>query len=786
MHNITSPRSIGSKAESLNLLRKAGFRVPEFLLVQPMVQGGNAASFRQSPPESADWSLSESDQRALEGFLKEGRYYAVRSSSELEDQAESAMAGLFETFLRVPAGEVTERIGDCLASARAERVRAFAAARGLPLAGAMTVIVQEMVEPELSGVLFTVNPQGLLNELTVVTGYGVGSGIVTDQVPVTTLIYHRQDKAELILRQPGSPELSAPQRRTLIEAGLALSQAFPWPVDAEFALAQGQLWLLQARPITALSEDVTVLDNSNLSESYPGLTLPLSIDFARTAYAGIFRGLMSRMFGQSLPPALETLAGEMVTASSGRMYYQINHWYQLMKLLPLSSWYIPLWQDMMGVNQRGIPKAEIALSPLQRACGLIRLARALASVPREMDRLDRDFQAFRRKLEQSPVTELSREELRQRYDRMKAELLSRWDVTLLNDLHAFVLTGLLRRFRGRDASAFAGEITRLGEVASLRPVQLLGHMARIAPTQLLELTDATQIQQYLAQSGPFPDLLRDYLAEYGDRYLEELKLESRTFRTNPELLAETLRALKTQGNLTDDRDDQPPVMPRGLGGWIYRRAARAIRNREVSRLNRTRIFGMARGIFLRLGELLVQAGELDDARDVFWLTQQEAMTGGSDLKQAVRERRQRYDQFGRLPMLSRLEFAGPAFDRILPDAVQAPDSQSGPIMGVGVSAGMARGRIRRVEDSSRVMPEPDEILVTRQTDPGWVFLLTRSAGIISEKGSLLSHTAIIARELSKPMVVGIPGALRRFRDGERVQINGQTGEIRRLEEHERN
>ena len=85
-----------------------------------------------------------------------------------------------------------------------------------------------------------------------------------------------------------------------------------------------------------------------------------------------------------------------------------------------------------------------------------------------------------------------------------------------------------------------------------------------------------------------------------------------------------------------------------------------------------------------------------------------------------------------------------------------------------------------------MMPEPDEILVTRQTDPGWVFLLTRSAGIISEKGSLLSHTAIIARELSKPMVVGIPGALRRFRDGERVQINGQTGEIRRLEEHERN
>ncbi len=764
------PGGPGGKAANLIRLAKAGFSVPAFFLIR-------------GEQRSADLKALD------ETFLREGMRYAVRSSGAMEDQEDSAMAGLFRTFLDVDVRAVEDRVLDCFASAQSEGVRHFARELGLKDPGTMTVIVQEMVTPELSGVLFTANPQGLVNEMMAVVGAGRGDAVVEDRIPVTTLIHHFHDGIDLIRGQNGSPDLSQAMVRSLRGLARQLKAVFPWPVDAEFAVAGGKFWLLQARPVTTLDlEHIHVLDNSNISESYPGLTLPLSADFARTVYSGIFRRLVARILGPASARRIGPVLDEMVASSSGRMYYQISNWYRVMKLLPLSKYYIRIWQEMMGVGSRQVSGAQLSLPLWDRITGVGGFLYALWRTPKEMTRLHDEFLSFRQAFEAALAKDPDRAGLIRLYEAMKRELLDRWDVTLLNDVRAFLFTALLRRqhaVAGRDPDRI---IADLGDVESLRPIRLLTRIARVAPPAFLALAEAEAVTAYLSVDGPFQEILRDYLNEYGDRYLEELKLESKTFRTDPLLLVGAIRALRDPEG-RHDRADAAPVSGQGSGGdrgerapssLTRRLAAGAIRSRELSRLDRTRIFGMAREIFRRLGRDLAAAGKIETAEDVFWLTQDEVFTAESDLRAAVLERKAMYQEFARLPMLSRLEFAGPVFDRILPGELDWDQTGDRPLVGTGASPGIVRGQVLILKDPHTAESLAGRILVTRQTDPGWVFLIARAAGLIAEKGSLLSHTAIIARELGKPCVVGVKGAMDLFADGEAVEIDGSTGQIRRI------
>ena len=797
--------SYGGKADHLIRLKNSGFAVPEFFLI------------REESKESDLHDLTRY-------FVEEGAAYAVRSSSFAEDQADTAMAGLFDTYLYVPASDLEYRINAVFSSARSQRSQAFLKARGLDPKIEMTVIVQNMIQSELSGVLFTVNPQGILNEFMAVAGYGTGNLVVEDQVPVTTLIHHEQDDLDIIRKEPGAPELSASLILKLKELAQALKREFSRPMDAEFALSGGKLWLLQARPITTLTASYeTILDNSNISESYPGITLPLSIDFAKAAYAGIFHGLMAGILTEETACSLDPVLQEMVIASSGRMYYQINNWYRVMKLLPFSGIYIPIWQEMMGVSNREVEAIGLKLNPIKKLWGMGRFLKIFRKTPVQMELLDREFQRFRQYFWQVMDQEPDRERLIGLFEEMKSALLDQWDVTLINDLHAFIYTSAFKKLAGRkhqqihpkhrkslqdqpedNPAGINGEdlnrmLSRIGELESMKPVQLLKRIAKAAPADFLRLEAEAEIIAYLRQKHPYSELLQDYITEYGDRYLEELKLESKTFRTDPKLLSDTIRDLRREDRVqqavdinqeANDRKGKQTTEERPEEkqySFLLKRAVRGIRNREISRLNRTRIFGMARELFLRLGEMLKNEGCIESARDVFWLRLKEALsTTGTDLRQTVRQRKRLYARFEELPVFTRLVFSGPPFDRTLPEKEGETEVARGSLgqdilFGTGASPGSVRGRVLIVESPGEAPEAYGRILVARQTDPGWVFLLASCAGLITERGSLLSHTAIISRELGKPAVVGLKNAVNSFRNGEWVELNGSTGEVRRIE-----
>jgi len=229
---------------------------------------------------------------------------------------------------------------------------------------------------------------------------------------------------------------------------------------------------------------------------------------------------------------------------------------------------------------------------------------------------------------------------------------------------------------------------------------------------------------------------------------------------------------------------------RVLFRWVLSQARTRVRERENLRFERTRVFGRVRRIFVELGKRYAALGVLDEPRDVFYLTVEEtlgwptATTAGSDLASIARARKGEFARYSSVPApADRFETRGlvhaghdfaPRAVAAKPDDAQSESSRKG----IGCYPGVVRGRVRVVRDPRGAVLEPGEILVAERTDPGWVMLFPAASGLLVERGSLLSHSAIVARELGIPAVVSVDGLTSWLGTGDEVELDGRAGTIR--------
>jgi pyruvate,water dikinase len=204
-----------------------------------------------------------------------------------------------------------------------------------------------------------------------------------------------------------------------------------------------------------------------------------------------------------------------------------------------------------------------------------------------------------------------------------------------------------------------------------------------------------------------------------------------------------------------------------------------------------------RRIFVELGRRYAALGAIDDARDIFNLTVDEALgwaggtTASVDLRGIAAVRAAEFERYRNAPAPpDRFETrgvvnAGHDFSAMALAVPDGPDSggESGADArrGIGCYPGVVRGRVRVVRDPRGAILMPGEILVAERTDPGWVMLFPAASGLLVERGSLLSHSAIVARELGLPAVVSVSGLTAWLETGDVVEFDGRTGSIVRLE-----
>lgn len=773
--------SVGAKAYNLFKLRENGFNVPPFFCV-------SGENFEEAG-EYARTYFDGSD------------CVSVRSSASSEDGKNASFAGQFRTELNVPLNNVGEALNRVCSVPKSSGFAEYCKINGIDREKInVCAVVQKMIDADLSGIIFTANPQGILNESVIAIGRGTGDNVVGDKTCSTVYYFNNSDGIYYSEQSGGSPLISEKTLKALLEQAEKIKELFGSEneYDIEFSIKDSEIFILQARPITTLSKvDLPiVLDNSNIVESYPGITLPLTQSFIGTAYYRVFRSVLLRLTHESKTvDAADGILRNMVDAANGRIYYRISNWYDIILFLPFSKKIIPVWQEMLGVKNKSvtshIDKKVGFITHLKVTFSFIYL---IISCPRLMKKLDEEFGEMIRFFNSLDLENASGEEIFEHYKALLDKVTEKWDVTLVNDMYSFIFTGLLKsRLKAKkiaDADSAANRyISGLNGIESMKPVTELIKIAEFVKargademSELKAIKTAADYRVYAAKKGAAAVMIEEYIENYGDRNAEELKLESRTFRTDPEILIQKIIAYAENGISETVRSTTEDVKPlKGLCKLFAKKAAIGIKNREKSRLDRSRLYGMMRSMMLEVGGKLAAAGRITEPRDIFYLYYDEAeraVKNGENMHETVIERREAYSRFEKLPAYSRLVFAGDVFDKS-PKNVGGMENRSGAdvLEGIPCSGGKARGEVLIVDDPAVCPDTSEKIIVAKMTDPGWVFLLVGAAGIISEKGSLLSHTAIISRELGKPAVVGAEGASQLLKNGDIVEIDGTSGKI---------
>ncbi len=797
----------GGKAAALARLAQAGFPVPPFFVL--------TGAF-----------LGDADARLAEALAQLGPGpYAVRSSGVQEDGAAASHAGQYLTMLKVAAQDVAAAAIQVRASGAEANVELYRAARGMDdHGGAPSVIVQAMVSPRVAGVAFTADPlTGRRDRMVVSAIAGLGDRLVGGEEDGESYLFDRS--SGLVIKAPEADALlSGGDLSALAELAGKVEAAEGRPQDIEWAFDGPKLFLLQARPITtalraaAIADPgVTVFDNSNIVESYPGVVSPLTFSFAQYAYARVYVAFV-RLLG--VPRARvedhRAVFENMLGRIEGRVYYKLDNWYRALALLPgyrLNRGYM---ETMMGLDaplppdvlEGGASSAQTSITGPAAAFEYLRIGKAAIGLVAAALRLPATRRAFEARLnaatglsEFSLVDALPPSGLAALYRRLEADLLDRWDAPLVNDFLCMIAFGasrrLMQKWLGPEGESLHNAfLIGQGDIISAEPTQRIRRMAEMAAG------DPTLVERLSRGEGGAPPALAAeisaYIEKFGDRCAEELKLESATLAEDPAPLYRAIAgaARSSRGSAPERIDAEARIsgllaerpFRRFVALAILRVARNRVRDRENLRFDRTRIFGRARRVFSALGVQFHALGLLDDPRDVFLLTVAEclgAVEGGGvdhDLRALAALRKAEMEAARRLPdPPGRMIVRGAA---ILADSAASPPAPApdGAMrQGVGCSAGQARAKARIITDPRGQTLAPGEILVARHTDPGWIALFTNAAAIVVERGSLLSHSAIVARELGIPCVVGVKDATRWAVDGDMLLVDGGLGRVEKLD-----
>ncbi|HEX7242256.1 MAG TPA: PEP/pyruvate-binding domain-containing protein [Longimicrobiaceae bacterium] len=872
------PSVVGGKAFNLARLAAAGARVPPWVVVrtqaferfvldgQPFPATGDEAEgirarvLADGLPEEVAAELAEALRAA---GLDSGRL-AVRSSAAAEDGAAASFAGQFDSVLGVRGSDpaaVAEAVRAVWASAFNPHALAYAAGGEGAGPVRMAVVVQRMVDAEVSGVAFSADPVTGRRDTAVVSAVlGLGEGLVSGELDADTFhaageevraaLAHK-DRAVRPLPDGGTallpvdealrdaPALSDAEVRRVAAAARELERAFGAPQDVEWALAPAEeevraLFLLQARPVTTLAREPAALsgerriwDNSNIVESYAGVTTPLTFSFARAVYEDVYRQFC-RMVGveEALIERHRHVFAGMLGLVRGRVYYNLLNWYRVLALLPGFSLNRAFMERMMGVREKleSPPDPPRSASPAADALRVARMLRKLTAASRG---LERAVPAFHARVD-AALAPLAREDLRARdaddllalYRRLEDELLRHWQTPLVNDFFAMIWFGVLGRLverwlPGAPPTLVNDLLAGEGGIVSTEPARRVMALAgRVAASPALreaferEPDDAALWRRVSSDEAlrPLRDEMQAYLDRFGDRCANELKLETVTLGEEPEQLVQAVRAYLRAGMTDPDagREREREIrraaeerVRRELRGprravfmGVLRRTRERVRDRENLRFERTRVFGVVRRIFVAVGTRLAARDRLREPRDVFWLTVEEVFgaldgTGATaDLRGLAELRRTEFAAFEREPAPpERFETSGPPAAPLPAPAPSAAERGPGPgtLRGTGCCPGVVRAPVRIVVDPRDAGDLQGRILVAERTDPGWTLLFPPSAGLLVQRGSLLSHSAIVAREVGLPCIVSIPELMTTLRDGEVVEMDGATGVVRRLE-----
>ena len=827
---------VGGKAFNLARLSLNDFNVPPFIILdtdefwnflakdkeryKELLLNYNASSLSEIRKliENKEFSLisKERIKTKLDEVFKRHGKIIIRSSATDEDGNNYSFAGMMESYPDLSIeDDVFGYIKKCYLSCFSDRAMEYRALNKLiDEELSMAVIIQSMVESDFSAVAFTTDPQtNDPDEVLISVVKGTGEKLVSGEENSDDYVVDAEGD---VRRLSGSLDIDKRIIREIADIGKKIEESYDKKRarDIEIAIKDQKIYVLQERPISAYShidkgQFRTIYDNSNIIESYSGVTTPLTFSFAREVYEKVYRQTLNNFFisQEDIESIKEDLAN-MICFYQNKVYYRLNSWYKMTALYPGYNKNKKYMENMMGV------KLELKEGKAKQK---LRLFRIYLRFIHKLLRIKKDSLLFVDKFERitkdhfnNSFENYTNKGLVDLYRQLEENILDDFTTPITNDMGAMVFLGILNdALKKKKLSDYEGLLSKVlakqGNVESLKQsialIDLVNYINN--DTQLKSYYQNTEIEKIIEEldkDNKINKQIKEYIYKYGSRAMEELKLETVTLFQDPRFLIQTIKNYlnmeKIPAVYSDEEFDIKDFYKHfSLFEKLYIKPVTEItkyfvKNRELLRLRRTYIYSIVRNIFLRMGQNFKEEGIIENARDIFFMEKKEAfdiasfgIVGYEDIRTQIEERKKEYEINKEKECYERMYFYGEVKEEnMLPIyARQEIISQD-----LNTLQGVAGGG-RVVEGTVKYVKEPEEadiegyILMAKRTDPGWTVLFPMAKAVIIERGSVLSHSAVIAREMGLTLVVGIRGLTSRVEDGMRVRVDGIKGTVEILE-----
>ncbi|MGD0174814.1 MAG: PEP/pyruvate-binding domain-containing protein [Anaerolineales bacterium] len=740
---------------------------------------------------------------------------AVRSSATAEDLPDASFAGQQDTYLNI-RGEpaVLDAVKRCWASLWTARAIGYRARNGIaPQDVSIAVVVQRLVPADAAGILFTADPlTGAFDRVTINAAWGLGEAVVGGKVTPDTVVVdktsariieqriNRKDvmtvrtaegscEEAVPIRRRSKPVLSATQAVQLARIGMKIEQLYGQPVDIEWALGHGRIYVVQARPITTLHghnpaagewNDSLAGDylwtNANYGEAVPDVMTPCTwslikvmLDYAdatigpQSQYGNIGGRLYANL---SITASFAAAFGlgpkrfaDLVADGFGRLPKGVEIPIQKVSILPLLRTAPPAGIAKMFRMRKNLKEMPAFLAAAPERCETLRARIQSISNPGELAALwDREVAPYFIKTCQ-----------------MLEAAANQGGGAIL-----FLRRNLQKMVGQEDADALLTSSSGAqGPLSSLEPLLGLTQLAG-------GVIDRATFARRFGHRGPHEaELSIPRPAEDPDWIDRELAGLQQSVENPEALLARQGAARQAALDRLHERlPRKEKTIRRQIESWTA-----IAHDREAVRSEMVRSMWVLRAFVRRAGEL-TRLGE-----DIFFLSIDEilALLGGKKPSLAnIPTRRAAYARYCALPpypTLIRGRFdpflwaADPQRRSDLFDAGVAPAALAGgTVTGFPGASGVVEGWVRVIasaEEGGQL--QPGEILVTTLTNVGWTPLFPRAAAVVTDVGAPLSHAAIVARELGIPAVVGCGDATMRLHTGDWVRVDGGRGTVELLQ-----
>jgi pyruvate,water dikinase len=796
----------GGKAAGLSGIQMAGLAIPPGFAVHK-----KALSHYLSQGEIAGSLVRE-----LQEILPDipGEQVIVRSSAIGEDADDYSFAGQFDSFaVKKEINLVTDAIKMCWDGLNNDRAKSYQAISGKVLSE-MGVVVQQYISADFSGVLFTKSPG---NPEQIYAEYISGGAEPLVSGKVTPQSFSADQQGNLL-----AGDLVPFNHLTLVRNALTLKKSFGKDLDIEWLHANNQFWFVQARPIREREQTKVYWTSTNLNENYPSPVSPLLASIARVSYYHYFKNLARLLqLNESSVRELEFDLSNSVGFFGNRIYYNMTGIHNVIAASPYHSYFKDAFNNFVGYRNQDTSSREFTKksSILRLVARLIFLNLTLASHVRIIENKVISYTGKvcrARTLKEYSLNFSGFLDLRfnQWYHASLADLFSM--------IHYKILGSITQHVYGRDHKGVHNSfIQAIPGLVSNEPLNaswlILEEIGKIPGGKNYFIsTDPAQVLTHIGVATEWQTVKKafdNYLDTWGFRCSGELMLTLDNYSDDPakyvELLQTYLRSNQGDPQKTvEAMDSERKQMMAGAIRKIFRKrhvlfplaaveagilvlsaklCRKAIFFREKVRYHQARMYHGFKVTINQIGREFVSAGIVESPSDILFLNYPEigSLLSSSDIysrnyREIITIRRKIYEKQSALsyPVSFETRFGQS------PDLTLEADNNLQPgkeFFGLPASGGKIRARAKVLKTVLEIGKlQKGEILVTRQTDPGWAMAFPVIGGLIVEHGGALSHGAIVAREFGIPAVLGIEKIADIIKDNDLIMLDGDLGKVQIL------